>query len=70
MPCDPQTQHFDDTELIETLSEVERMITSNGDCDVVVSADMNYDTRRGNHFTRTVAPVLLRLGLSSVWEGW
>ena len=70
MPCDPQTQHFDDTELIETLSEVERMITSNGDCEVVVSADMNYDTRRDNHFTRTVAPVLLRLGLSSVWEGW
>ena len=30
---------------------------------------MNYDTRRENHFTRTVAPVLQRLGLSSVWEG-
>ena len=69
MPCDPQTQHFDDTELIETLSEVERILASNSDCEVVWSADMNYDTRRDNHFTRTVSPVLQRLGLTSVWEG-
>ena len=69
MPCDPQTQHFDDTELIETLSEVERILASNSDCEVVWSADMNYDTRRDNHFTRTVSPVLQCLGLTSVWEG-
>ena len=69
LPCDPQLQHFDDTELIETLSEVERIVAASNDCDVVWAADMNYDTRRENHFTRTVAAALQRLGLKSLWEG-
>ena len=69
MPCDPQKQHFDDSELVETLSEVESIITASSECEVVWSADMNYDTRRNNHFTRTVAAALQRLGLTSVWEG-
>ena len=69
MPCDPQKQHFDDTELVETLSEVESIISASSECEVVWSADMNYDVRRNNHFTRTVAAALQRLGLTSVWEG-
>ena len=45
-PCDPQTQNFDDTELIETPSELERIVSSQSECEVVLSADMNYDQRR------------------------
>ena len=69
LPCDPQLQHFDDTELIATLSEVERIVTEFSECEVVWPADMNYDTRRDNHFTRTVRPALRRMGLTSLWEG-
>jgi exonuclease III len=69
LPCYPQLQHYDDTELIQTLSEVERIVAEFSECEVVWAADMNYDTRRDNHFTRTVRPVLQRMGLVSLWEG-
>ena len=69
MPCDPQTQSFDDTELLSVLSEVETMMAANSGCEVIWAADMNWDQRRDNHFTRTVSAAMTRLGLTSVWEG-
>ena len=69
MPCDPQLQAFDDTELLTTLTELESLITTNTGCEVVVAADLNYDMKRDNHFTRTVAAALERMGLTSVWQG-
>ena len=69
MPCDPQLQHFEDTELIQTLCEIERLVILSRDCEVIVSGDINYETRRDNHFTRTVSAFLKKLQLSSVWEG-
>jgi hypothetical protein len=69
MPCDPQLQSHEDTELLTTLGEVERLITAAPDCEVVWAADMNWDRTRNNHFTRTVAAALERLGLTTVWEG-
>ena len=69
MPCDPQLQEFDDTELVSTLSELEIIIANNSDCEVVLAADMNWDTSRDNHFTRTVARTVDNLGLTSVWQG-
>ena len=67
-PCDPQLQDFDTTELIETLAELEAMMTSNSDCDIIWSGDLNCDMKRNNLFTRTVTAALRRMGLASVWE--
>ena len=69
MPCDPQLDTFDDTELLTTLGEVESLVAVNTDCEVVFAGDFNYDMRRNNHFTRTMAAALERLGLTSVWQG-
>ena len=69
MPCDPQLDTFDDTELLATLGEVESLVTANTGSEVVWAADLNYDMRRNNHFTRTVAAALARMGLTSVWQG-
>ena len=69
LPCDPQQQTFEDTELISTLTEVESLINANIGCKVVWAADLNYDMKRNNHFTRTVAAALTRMGLTSVWQG-
>ena len=69
MPCDPQKQSHEDTELIATLSEVERLMAAAPDCEVLWAADMNWDRSRNNHFTRTVASALERLDLTTVWEG-
>ena len=68
MPCDPQKQQFDDTELLESLATVEGIISASSDCEIVWSGDINYDERRDNHFTRTVTAALQRLGLTSVWK--
>ena len=69
LPCDPQLQQFDDTELLSTLLEVESLVTANSGCEVLWAADMNWDPSRDNHFTRTVAASLDRMGLTSVWKG-
>ena len=69
MPCDPQLQSFDDTELLSVLSEVESIMMANNGCEVVWAADMNWDRRRDNHFTRTVSAAMARLDLTTVWEG-
>ena len=68
MPCDPQQQTIDETKLLATLGEVESLVLSNAGCEVVWAANMNYDMRRDNHFIRTVASVLERMGLTSVWQ--
>ena len=53
---------FEDTELVSTLTEVESLINANIGCKVVWAADLNYDMKRDNHFTRTVAAALTRIG--------
>ena len=58
MPCNPQLNTFDDTELLNNLGEVESLVTANPGCKVVLAADLNYDMRRNNHFTRTMAASL------------
>ena len=68
LPCDPQKQDFDDTELVDVLREVEFIIQANPDCEVIWSADMNWHRQRNNHFTRTVESFLLKLNLKSVWD--
>ena len=68
MPCDPQQQTFDDTDLLATLGKAESLVTSNAGCKVDWAADLNYDMSRDNHFTRTVASALERMGLASVWQ--
>ena len=56
-------------ELFTTLGEVESLVTANPSCEVVLAADLNYDMRRNNHFTRTMAASLEKMGLTSVWQG-
>ena len=68
MPCDPQLQTFDDSELLATLAEVENLIVANAGCEVIWAADLNYEASRDNHFTRTVSAALKKMGLVSVWE--
>ena len=68
-PCDPQLQNYDATELIQTLAEVEALVTAAGNCEVILAGDINCDFRRNNMFTRTVTATQRRLGLTSVWEG-
>ena len=67
-PCDPQTEEFDDIELISVLNEIERILDTAQFDDVLVCADMNWDMSRTGGFSVTVRRFLDRLSLCSLWE--
>ena len=67
LPCDPQ-HDFDDTELLGCLAEVERIVSSHSDCEVVWSGDLNWSMDRDNQFTRTMSSTVDRVNLVPLWK--
>ena len=63
-----QTVNFDETELLEVMSEVENIIHGNEFDDVVLGGDLNYDEKRNSGFVKALGSILERLGLVSVWK--
>ena len=51
------------------LDEAESLVMAAHDCEEVWGAKMNWDRSRNNHFSRTVAAALDRIGLTTAWEG-
>ena len=69
LPCDPQSQGgYDDSELLETLSEVINAVTANPGMEILWAGDFNYEITRDNQFTRAMASCLQQLGLVSIWQ--
>ena len=68
LPTDPQTIRFDETELLEVMSEVENMIDKSDFDDVVLGGDLNYDETRNTGYVRAMKNILEKLGLVSVWQ--
>ena len=67
-PCDPQTEHFDDTELLALLSDIESVIRS-ADCpNITLAGDLNAHFLRDNTFTRQVKNFLADMSLKIFWE--
>ena len=53
-PCDPQNDRFDDSELIEILSQI-NTIRESADCSsILLAGDLNCDFGRNNRFIETV----------------
>ena len=67
LPFDPQ-HDLDDSELLECLAEVKRLVKSIPDCDTIWSGDLNWSIERDNQFTRAVNGTAERLGLSALWK--
>ena len=68
MPTDPQTQTFDDKELLDVLFEVEHILDSTLFDDCIWQGDLNWDMTRVTGFSSYMKQFLERLGLVSVWE--
>ena len=67
MPTDPQLQQIDETEIYETLYEIENILS---DCvyhDVILGGDWNFDQKRNTGYCRIVSEFLDRYDLKSVW---
>ena len=50
-PCDPQSAHFDSTELVTLLKELENIMDENIFDDVIIGADCNWDRSRNSEFS-------------------
>ena len=67
-PTDPLTVNFDDSELQETLRDIEKVMDESEYDDVILGGDLNWDNRRNSGFSETMRDFVERVGLISVWD--
>ena len=68
LPNDPLTVEFDEEELLEVLTEIEKILDNSQYDDVLWCGDLNWEMSRQTGFSVTVKTFLDRLGLISLWE--
>ena len=69
LPTDPGLMAgWDDSELRKCLSEIERVIQGTTHSDVLLSADLNWDTSRKTQFANVVKEFVARTGLVTLWS--
>ena len=69
LPTDPGLMTgWDETNLLECLSEIEKVIRDTNHSDVLLSADLNWDPVRRTQFANTVKDFVGRTGLVSLWQ--
>ena len=68
LPCDPQLQQYDDSELQAVLKSVKDVINTAEFDDIIWGSDLNWDPSRDNHFSRCLSTYIQQLGLVSVWQ--
>ena len=67
-PTDPQTIVFDDSELVEVLGELTRIIETTDYDDIVWNGDLNWHPSRNTGFSKEVKRFVDRTGLVPVWK--
>ena len=67
-PTDPRVQNYDEYELLEVLTEIEKLLNDYEYDDCCVGGDLNCDIRRNTGFVRAVTRFMDKVGLVSVWE--
>ena len=68
LPTDPQQRNFDDTELQNSLTEVDNIITNTVHDDIVWGSDLNWDMARNTQFAQIVSRFMERFSLTSLWS--
>ena len=68
LPTDPLTFDFDDSELIDILSEVETIIDETSFDGIIWNGDINWHMARKSGFSKEMRNFVDRLGLVSLWE--
>ena len=67
-PTDPRVQNYDDSELLQVLNEIEKVMENCDYDDCCLGGDLKIYVRRDNGFVRAVTRFLDKVGLVSVWE--
>ena len=68
LPTDPQTQVFDESELLEVLQELTNIIRVTEFTDILVNGDLNWDPRRRTGFSNVVKEFIDSEGLVPLWQ--
>ena len=69
-PTDPQRENLDESDLLETLGHIKKVIENNF-CDTILWAgDLNSDFSRQSSHTTAVNDALQELGLQSSWDSF
>ena len=67
-PTDPQTTDFDDTEVLEVLTEIEMIMDKTEFDDVILNGDLNWDIDRKTTFCNILSSFFEKIGLVSLWR--
>ena len=67
-PCDPRTDNFDDSEIVEILGDLQVVIRQAQCGEILLVGDLNCHFQRQTRFSNLVRDFLLQLGLIIVWE--
>ena len=68
-PCDPRVEHFDDSEVLNTLAEIVSIARRNDCPNIFLAADLNCHFSRNTRFTNIVKNCLHgELGLTFMWQ--
>ena len=68
LPTDPQRNTVDETDLLETLGHIKKVVANNVCDDILWAGDLNSDFSRQSSHTIAVQDALQELGLQSSWE--
>ena len=68
LPCDPGTEHFDETELRQTLNGILWLINNSDHDNILLSGDFNTDFSRKTRHTDIVKEFVDNHGLMSSWQ--
>ena len=67
-PCDPRGSQFDETDLLNTLTDIEGIIRQAGCNDVILAGDMNSHFLRQTRFTSIIRDFCVSHNLLVLWE--
>ena len=68
LPTDPQNGAFDESELLEVLTEVESIMDKTAFDDILWQGDLNWDMSRNSEFAIIMRRFMTRIGMVSLWE--
>ena len=66
-PCDPQTDNFDDAELVSLLADIQTLIVQSQCAHVLLAGDLNCHFNRYSRFTTTVQEFMDEIDLKLLW---
>ena len=67
-PTDPQTMMYDDSELLDVLRDLTKIVETTEYTDIVLNGDLNWDPRRNTGFSKAVKSFVAKAGLVPLWE--